>query len=239
MILFYFICLVSAFAATVVDAAPDLNSSRDFWVWDLRVMPPASRKATATLRSVGTRSLIYVEDSLWQKNISPAFVNRLKDQLEYAVPAGALYPGMGIVSLEERLFGTLPRKVGADERLIVLFANLGQYKDIAFDGFFNPYDQMSEREAFSQHKQHSNESNIIYINGFRKTEEYTTGVIAHELQHLLASGSGERESWLSETLGEGAMLVTGFFGDQDHVDRFATATGKSPLVSPRYVQYGP
>ena len=220
---------------------PEAQQKRSFWVWDLSVMPPGFRRAEATLRVVGKRSLIYVEDSLWQTQIQPDYAERLNELLENTMPAGSLATNQGLVSFEENLFGSLPKRINPDDRLIVLFANLGQYKDHQFDGFFNAYDQQTEAEARLE-GQHSNESNIIYINGFRGSETYTNGVIAHELQHLLESSQDKEEtadSWLSETIAEGAMLVTGHFADQLHVNRFAKSSGEFPLVSSSYVSYGP
>ena len=217
-----------------------LAKTRDFWVWDLNIMPPGFRRASATLRAEGKRSLIYVEDNYYGKEISPEFIQRLKLQLEEKMPSGSLEPDTGIISFEEKLFGSLPTKITRDDRLIVLFADLGKFKDTQFDGFFNAFDQMPDAEAFKEFGQHSNEANVIYLNGFRVSESYTVGVIAHELHHLLASTSGvERENWLSESLAEGAMLLTGYYGDQGHVNHFVENTWNISLVSPRYVQYGP
>lgn len=221
-----------------------IGDKKEFWVWDLTVMPPAFRKTEATVRAVGPRSYIFVETALWEKNIQPGFVARLQHRLEEAAPAGAVEPGYGIIPLQEKIFAPLPKKIRDDERLIVLFADLGKYKDHEFDGFFNAFDQITEENAWNNFQQHSNEANIIYINGLRGgDEDYTTGVIAHELQHLLGHNlvpeGTEQDAWLSETIAEGAMLLTGYFTDQGHVGRYAENTAKYPLVSQSYVQYGP
>lgn len=227
--------------ATPVESGPAIGSQREFWVWDLRVMPPGFRRTSATLRAAGERSLVYVEDLFWNTQIQPEYMERLSHLLEKESPAGSLVPERGVVPAQENVFGHLPTRVGQDDRLIVLFADLGKYKDHEFDGFFNAYDQQTEAEA-QKEDQHSNEANIIYLNGLRGSEAYTNGVIAHELQHLLVhdpSGATQKDSWLSETLAEGAMLFTGHFSDQGHVDRFLKNTGAHPLVSPTYVSYGP
>jgi hypothetical protein len=218
---------------------PTIGSSREFWVWDLSVMPPAHRKAEATLRAVGPRSLIYVEEKFWEKTITADFVGRLLQNLEHKTPAGSYDSSQGIIPIQETLFAPLPNKFG-EARAIVLFAELGQYKNYRFDGFFNPFDQMPESEAVAQ-GQHSNEGNVIYINGFRESETYTTGVISHELNHLLGHQftGGVQDLWFGETLAEMAMLVTGYYSDQGHADRFAKAPQDFPLVSHNYVQYGP
>lgn len=243
LFLFYLIStLLGAFTATFAKAGtpPPAPATRAFWVWNLNVMPPTFRRATATLRAAGDRSLIYVEDKFYGREITAHFVLQLNEQLESKAPSSAFLPGLGIVSLEEQLFGALPRKVSPDDdRLIVLFADLGQFHDTKFDGFFNPYDQLSDQRAIEDYRQRSNEANILYINGFRQTGAYTTGVIAHELHHLLSHHGPDREAWLSETLAEGAMLLTGFFTDQLRVEQYVANPGSVPLVTPSYVQYGP
>lgn len=245
LLVFCTVCLFAALGITFAAPAahPALDTKREFWVWDLREMPPAFRRATATLRATGSRSLIYVEDKLWKAGgpLDQAYMNRLHWQLETAVPSGAWDTELGVVPLEEKLFGHLPRKIRQDERLVVLFADLGQYKDQPFDGFFNAFDQLPDGEAERKYKQRSNEANIVYVNGFRGSEAYTNGVIARELQHLLASGQSEggREVWLSSTMAEAAMLLTGHFTHQPHVDAVAAQSGLHPLVTLSYVSYGP
>ncbi len=235
----FVVCLAGQLVASFAHA-----ETRKFWVWDLNVMPPGARQATATLRTEGEHSLIYVEDSLWQKNVSADFVKRLSAHLENLAPQGAFLPNMGVVPLLEEIFAPLPEKVTDDPRLIILFADLGQYKDHAFDGFFNAYDQMKELDSWSQYEQHSNEANIIYVNGLRNDETYTEAVIAHETQHLLAYGATgstdfSQSPWVSEMLAEGAMLLTGYYTDQGHVDRLLKDPASYSLVSNSYVQYGP
>lgn len=235
-----FLFLIS-FSSAFAGGPPAAPLEREFWVWDLSVMPPGSRQAKASLRAIGDRSLVYVEDKLWNKEIQPEFVKRLQQRLEQLTPPSSLFPNLGIVEIEEKLFAPLPKIISTDERVIVLFADLGKYKNFEFDGFFNAFDQLPD-EISRADGQRSNESNVIYINGFRQNEDYTTGVIAHELQHLLHYHVGPKEGqdlWLSETLGEAAMLLTGYDTDQGHANRYAKEPHKTSLVSQTYVQYGP
>jgi len=229
-------------------ATPDplpVGSEKEFWVWDLNVMPPAFRKTKATLRAAAKRSYIFVEDKFWQTQIDQNLIDRLTKRLEQESIPGAIFPNQGIIPTEEKIFAPLPTKINPDERVNILFADLGKYKTYNFDGFFNVFDQMPEEKTWQEFEQHSNEANIIYINGLRQSEEYTIGVIAHELQHLLAYHAVESEEnfeqdlWLSETLAEGAMLLTGYFTDQGHVNRYIENPAAYPLVSHSYVQYGP
>jgi hypothetical protein len=245
---FVLFCLLAPLAAQAKKDAPEgdyrLGDRKEFWVWDLRVMPPAFRRTEATVRAVGPRSYIFVENALWEKNIQASYVEQLHQQLEFRTPEGSINEKTGIIPLQEKIFAPLPKKIRNDERLIVLFADLGKYKNHEFDGFFNAFDQLTEENAWKNFEQHSNEANIVYINGLRGTEEYTTGVISHELQHLLAHHATGIENfsqdiWLSESIAEGAMLLTGYFTDQGHVNRYVENTSKFPLVTQSYVQYGP
>ena len=220
-------------------------ATQNFWVWDLNVMPPGFRKTEATLRFEGKHSLIYVEPRFWGNQITETLVEHLAERLENSTQTGSINQNLGFLPLEESIFGALPTRMNPDSRLIVLFADLGKYKTHEFDGFFNVFDQFPESVAWKDSQQHSNEKNIIYINGFRKSEEYTFGVIAHELQHLLAHPyqsqleDGGQDVWLSEMLAEGAMLLTGYVTDQNYVDRYLQKTHAYPLVASTYVQYGP
>lgn len=233
------LCSVSALCACASALAASPPEKRDFWVWNLNVMPPGNRLAHAVLKSAGNRSLIYVEDAL-ESQISPEYISRLGRTLEGEAPAGALMPSQGVIPFEENLFGPLPTRISTEDRLIILFADLGKYKEHEFDGFFNVYDQVTDAEA-QKEGQRSNESNIIYINGLRRDETYTNSVISHELEHLLefSPGKNEKDNWISETTAEGAMLLTGHFSDQLHVNKMMTNPGEFPLVSNSYVAYGP
>lgn len=222
------------------EAPLPIGTVKEFWVWDLNVMPPGSRKISATLQANGPRSYIFIENNV---QIDPQYISGLSKNLETDGLPQAAFPKLGIIPMQERVFSPLPKRMRPDDRLIVLFANLGKYKNYEFDGFFNAFDQMTEADA-QKEGQHSNEANIIYLNGFRQTAEYTTGVISHELQHLLASNATNdfnfsQDIWLSETLAEGAMLLAGYFTDQGHLNRFTENTWQHPLVSHSYVQYGP
>lgn len=227
-------CFLSVMAALGVAVAQESGqNSRDFWVKEPTQPPGIFRKAKTTLRASGTRSLIYVENELAGGPISEAFLQRLQRHLEVRMPAGAISSSLGMVSYLESVFGPLPRKIHADERLIVLFANLGHNQVKPIDAAYRHFDQLSDIEARARYRQRSNEANIIYVNGFQKSESYITGIIARELQRLLAdTGSGtKQEAWLAATLAEGATLLSGSFEGQNQVNELAKSSGTYPLVS--------
>jgi len=226
------LCLFSMLTAMSIAAAQE--TPRDFWVTGFHTSPPTYRKLRASLRAAGSRSQIYVEDKLWGEELNPDFMGRLLLRLESELPPGAVATETGIVPFEEGLFGSLPKKIApGDDRLIVLFADFGPGRAKSIDGAFNAIDQIPDTEARAKFNQRSNEANVVYVNGFRKSEIHTTGVIANELQKLLARANSvsEREVWLSETLAEGAMLLTGHFTNQSRVNELAADPGRFPLVS--------
>jgi hypothetical protein len=218
---------------------PPFAQSRVFWVRSGGVEGSglsSFRKAPATLRAIGTRSAIYVEDKAPSSSPTPDYLTRLEVQLEHAAPNGAYVLNEGLISLQEIVFGPLPRGMG--NSVLVLFTDLGSP---ALEGEIHDFDQLTDADAVARVNAHSNEANVIYVNGFRQTEARTGGEVARELQRLsnVGPGSVRRESWLTETLGEGAMLLGGFFADQDKVDDYLHHSGSYPLVTPKGAQLGP
>lgn len=232
-------CLAGTMATTGITMAAKkpgvLETSREFWIADSRSTPTSFRKAKATLRASSDRSLVYVENRLWTSNpLQQDFIHRLHWHLETAMPLGAIEPEIGIIPFQESIFGPLPKKNGrADERLIVLFTDLTQSGRLGTLGYYYSIDQLSDEEAQRKYQQRSNEANIIYVNGFPKNEARTVGLVAHELQLLLADANSdsEREVWLSDILAEGAMLLTGSFTGQSQVEEMAKKSEKHPLVT--------
>ncbi len=233
LVAFCFFAMMAAVSITFAQGNLRMENSRAFWVSDFKVNGASYRQAQASLRASGNRSVIYVEDKLWEKGQSPDFVNGLLWRLENTMPDGAVTTDMGIVPYEESLFGSLPRVFGGDERLIVLITDIESGRRKVPDAAFSNFDQLRDADAQKRYQQHSNEANIVYLNGFRRSESASAGAIARELQLLLAHGNSisERESWLSETLAEGAMLLTGHFAGQSHVNALAKDSGEHPLVS--------
>lgn len=225
------------------EAAPryQVGDSRQYWAWDLSVMPPGFRQVTATCRAVGPHSYLFVEDSLAEAGkVSPQDVARLVSALDQGTPGYSVDPGRGIMDLEREWLGEPPDALDGDPRVHFLVLRMDTFNGMGFDGYFNAFDQLPEAVAWEQYQQHSNEVEMLYLNGGRGdiAGAYMRGVLAHELAHLLAFRyDGEEQGWLSEALGEAAMQLTGYFTDQGHVNRYATRPG-SPLVRETYADYG-
>lgn len=227
----------------------EIESQRKFWVWDLTVMPPSYRhpefslQSNEKLKSTGEDVRIWVEKDLAAHTPSEKAVQDLMDILVKRTPEQSLNPSLGALDLERRYFGV--DKIGEDLNLIIAalppFQKCG--KKFGHDGYFNPYDQVSEEEAL-QEGQHSNEKNILYANALEGIDTpYMQGVLVHELAHLLTfkriqSSDKPIEEWLNELLGEAAMLMTGFYTDEKHVEKYRKET-RWPIAASGYgISYG-
>ncbi|MBI4866619.1 MAG: hypothetical protein HY816_06680 [Candidatus Wallbacteria bacterium] len=211
--------------------------TREFWAWDLTVMPPGFRRVPTTLRAEGPRGLVYVEDAEWGKTIDQAAVDTILATFETRTPR---HPELGIADVDTAAFGEIPAGLDGDSRVVLLFAKLGRFQGQGFDGFFNAFDTMTEAEAWSRYEQHSNECNVLYLNtdGSPPASDYMLAVVAHELVHLQAHPYDPEEmAWVGETLGEAGMLLCGYDTDQAHARRYASKPS-TPLVTEPYVSYG-
>ncbi|MBI3543863.1 MAG: hypothetical protein HY075_11375, partial [Deltaproteobacteria bacterium] len=206
----------------LLPCAPARAGADKFWVWDLTVMPPAFRQPTFT--KVGEAPLagnekvsVWVEDGLGAHAPTP-------EQLGALVPLYAR-----AIDLERGTFGAQPTPPSRDRDFHVLIAAIPPYEShgrkFGFDGFFNAFDQLSEKDAREQ-GQHSNERNIIYVNALQDVNgDYMRAVVVHELNHLITHGQydGEKNAldpWVNEMLGESAMQLAGYFTDVKHVQAY-------------------
>lgn len=213
---------------------------RDFWTWDLSVMPPSFRKATCTLRATGSRFLLYVEDTEWETFVTAEGVQTIFDRVEHATPASSMDPTKGIGELEFGVFGEPPLGLDGEPRVNLLYVRMDAFNGSSFDGYFNAFDTLTDQEAQQTYQQRSNEAEVLYLNtrGSPAASEYMIGVLAHELQHLLHHPhDGEEASWVNESLSESAMILTGHPTDIPHLERFAKRP-ETPLVTDGYVSYG-
>lgn len=219
---------------------PRRGEAREFWVWDTSVMPPGQRRVRATARAVSEGASIFVEDALWGRSVTEEQVEELARTFFREGPPGSVNPSRGIYAVDTDYFGEPPVPPGGSRHTVVLLADLPAYRGTVLDGYFNPFDQMTEEEA-SRYGQHSNEANVVYLNatGPRAvSSDYMKAVLAHEFTHLLHHGHDpEEEGWLGEMVSEAAMLANGYHTDMGHVARYASHPER-PLRSDGYVDYG-
>jgi hypothetical protein len=177
---------------------------RDFWVYDLSVMPPDWLQVPATCRAEGTHGILYVADDIWEVDMDQADVDGVLVAWDHATPAD---PTRGIYELTTTAFGE-PTDVDANDRVILFFSELPSYGGSQFDGYIRAEDVLGGT--------HSNGAEMFYADGVRNDPagEYMLGVIAHEFTHLIHLNHDlNEESWLEETLAETAMVLCGYLGD--------------------------
>ncbi|MBI3892273.1 MAG: hypothetical protein HY303_12190 [Candidatus Wallbacteria bacterium] len=215
-------------------AAP---ATRELWAWDLTVMPPGFRRVTASLRAAGGHCLVYVEDAEWGRTVDQAAVDTILSTFESRTPR---HPDKGIADVDREAFGEIPPGLDGETRVTLLFTRMGRFNGQGFDGFFNSFDTLTEQTAWKEYQQHSNETDILYLNtdGNPPASDYMLSVLSHELVHLVAHPFDPDEvGWIGETLGEAGMLLCGYDTDQAHARRYASRPS-TPLVTEPYVSYG-
>lgn len=214
---------------------------REFWAWDLGVMPPGFRRVTAVCRVATDQAYVFVETALLDSGtVTEADVARLDTALHHRTPSDSLAPRRGILSIEHQHLGPPPDTLDGDPRVFFLVLRMDEFNGAGFDGYFNAFDQLPEDEAWDQYQQHSNEIEMLYLNGGRGdvSSSYMRGVVAHEMSHLIEHGfDPEEQGWQGEAVAEGAMQLTGYFTDTAHVRRYASRP-ESPLVREQYADYG-
>lgn len=218
------------------DVAPDVQATpcepmrRSFWTWNLRVMPPPDVELEAGCRVERPHLRVYAIDSVWGAGLNEARTAAVARAFEDATPAD---PTRGIYAIETGVFGE-PPDVDTDPHISLLYQDMGSFRGFTFDGFFRSIDQ-STTDA------HSNRTEMLHLDAVRMdpTNEYMLGVVAHEFVHLLASQYGTEDVWLSETLAEAGMAMTGYLGDLRLARNFAM-TARAPLVANTAgMDYGP
>ncbi|MFO7660447.1 MAG: T9SS type A sorting domain-containing protein [Candidatus Cloacimonadaceae bacterium] len=201
-----------------------VGDSQTFWRWNLSVMPPLWIQTPATCRAVGEHSYIFVADSEWNVHMTQANVDTIMVRLELNTPNN---PDQGAIMMDVNLFGPIPDELDNDPKLIVFYSALGSFQGTSFDGYFSPYNQVTEAQAQLMNPPgHSNECEMIYMTCYplNPVAPIRLSVLAHELQHLIHWGQDpNEETWLNEGCSELAMVaygipdpITGFPSNPDN-----------------------
>ena len=217
---------------------PQLGMTKEFWLWDFSVMPPGFRKVKAKCLALTDHSYIFVEETVIAQSFAGNTVATIVEALEESCPADE---NRGILDIDCQIFGEPPDALDNDPRVYFLYADFAQYGHMAFDGYFNAFDQMPDEVAWKNYAQHSNEVEILYLNAKGSTgpaSDYMLSVLAHEFQHLIHYRYDQQEeSWINEALSEAAMTACGYFTDKAHLAHYCRHTER-PLVDLEHPSYG-
>jgi hypothetical protein len=202
----------------------EVGDTKTFWRWNLSVMPPTWIQTPATCRAVGAHSYVFIADSEWNVHMTQANVDTIMVRLEENTPN---QPDQGAIAMDIAMFGPIPDEIDNDPKLIVFYSALGQFQGNYFDGYFSPYNQVTEAQAMQMNPPgHSNECEMIYMTCYplSPVAPIRMSVLAHELQHLIHWGQDANEdTWLNEGCSELAMVaygipdpITGFPSNPDN-----------------------
>ncbi len=198
-----------------------VGDTHTFWRWNLSVMPPLWIQTPATCRAVGEHSYVFVADSDWGNHMTQANVDSVLVRLEDRTVND---PTQGAIEMDTSLFGPIPDELDNDTKLIVFYSALGSFQGTSFDGYFSPYNQVTEAQAQQMSPSgHSNECEMIYMTCYplSPVAPVRLSVLAHELEHLIHWGQdANEESWLDEGCAELAMVA---YGVPDPISGFPSA----------------
>lgn len=224
--------LIMALVFCSVASADIVGSERDFWIWDLSVMPPVDAQITATCVAASGEALIYIENQAWaNQEMTQTDANTVLDVFSNQTPAGSYDPNMGIYEIETTIYGDTT-DVDSDGYVILLFYNLEPFQGVEFDGYFR-YEDLQPGAT-------SNMSEVLHLNihDHSPTSEYMLGVVAHEFNHMIHTPMDPfEEMWLSEAVAESAMIACGY-GDDAWFESFLNNSKESFWGDEHSVHYG-
>jgi immune inhibitor A len=206
------------------------GDKKEFWTWNLNVMPPEDARLQTTCRGVGENVYVFVSDDVWQVNVFQKDIEKIMCAFDYSTPETSIDKDKGIYKILTETFGR-PPDVDNDHRIYFLISQLGEYHGHHFDGYFRFLDELEGK--------HSNHTEILYLDCDDPSDDYHLGIIAHEFQHLIHWQYDRNEAkWLGESLSEIAMILCGYYTDQKHVIEYLNNTDSSLISKRHMVDYG-
>ncbi|MGE5123140.1 MAG: hypothetical protein ACM3H7_01370 [Acidobacteriaceae bacterium] len=168
----------------------EVGAHQEFWVGNGEV---ADFKVRASLRFITSHAYFWIEDGV---RYNPDHLRQLAESFE-----NQIYP------TDRSFFGSeWTPGVDGDPHVYILYVR-GIGEHIA--GYFSSADEYPQ-----QVNQYSNGHEMFMINADNSPldDEYTYGVLAHELQHMIHWYQDRNESnWLSEGFSELAVLLNNFY----------------------------
>lgn len=152
-----------------------------------------------TCRAEGDRTLVYVQDELWEVGVDQQAVNRFMHRFEIFTPDTSWNPEQGVIQNNEAVFGALPE---GKVEIFVVDTNGGG------DGYLCGWCTTPQL--------HLDGVILDPLDG-----DFPVSIAAHESYHLIHRGIDSNEVlWVDESLAEAAMTVNGFFTDTEWLADF-------------------
>lgn len=209
----------------------EIGDTINFWSIDYSTEYPVFYLTPATCRYVGDRTYIFVEDSQWDVHYDQDAVTVFAQALEDSTPSGP----MGIVETDIAVFGPPPDAIDNDPKIYFLVLDIRDGFDpdeggAYIAGFFSPYNQFTETEAYLYYGGHSNEVEMLYIDCFPSDAYDASYTASHEFVHLIQWGVNpfnSEELWVIENQAQSGTYVCGYPAFQ--VETFLEAGGVTPI----------
>ncbi len=227
-------------AATPYPIETCIEGARTFWVPDTSSATAASLEVEATCLLIGPHAYLYVDDTLLDEGVDEDVVSAYLDRFENDADGPEAGLSEGIYALVHATFGEPPDVFDGDPRIYLLVTALGDAPDASGEAravgvLFNKNDELSEDVVIrlSEGAAHSNEIEILYINGaaFDLLDETILGGSAWELEQLVAYNYDTSEDlWMEEALGASAAAMMGFSLEEDAIADYLRSP-EQPLVT--------
>ena len=112
-----------------------VGDRKEFWTWNLNVMPPEDVKLQATCRGVGENVYIFVSDDVWDVKVFRQDIEKIMYAFDHSTSEASTDKDKGIYRILAETFG-IPPDVDDDNRIYFLISQLGEYRGHHFDGYF-------------------------------------------------------------------------------------------------------
>lgn len=208
-----------------------IGDTINFWSIDHSTAFPMFYLTQATCRYIGEDTYIFVEDTQWELHYDQDAVDVFSAALEDSTPSG---PG-GIVDTDTGVFGQPPDAIDGDPKIYFLVLDIRDGFDpeqggAYIAGFFSPYNQFTETEAYLYYGGHSNEVEMLYIDCFPSSQSDAAYTASHELVHLIQWGIqpfSSEELWVIENQAQSGTFVCGYPAFQ--IETFLEVGGVTPI----------
>ncbi len=111
-----------------------VGDRKEFWTWNLKVMPPEDIKLQATCRGIGENVYIFVSDDVWDVNVFRQDIEKIMYAFDHSTPEASIDKDKGIYKILTETFGCPPDE-DDDNRIYFLISQLGEYRGHHFDGY--------------------------------------------------------------------------------------------------------
>ncbi len=197
---------------------PALGEKRLVWLQNMTVMPPRQYQAEMTCRARGLHCYVMVDDSVWNAGlVDSADAARIVERFENSSPRD---PWHGVWYHNTTNLGMPPDAIDNDSAVYLFYYNIGTYHGIAFDGFWQYFDEYYDSTAMRMWGYHSNEVECVYLDCYPNSpsEDYRIAIAAHEFGHMIQWNYDQaEETWVQEGFCELAMWL---FGAPDRISGF-------------------